>query len=127
MPARRIPTPRDESVPRRPPATTPDGRENQLIAMAYDLAERQLLDGTASAQVITQFLKAGSARDRLERTKIQGDIELTKAKIQQIANVEKITELYTQAISSMRNYAGDFSQENTDDYPPDFEDFAERY
>ena len=34
------------------PALTPEARENQLIALAVDLAEKQLREGTASAQVI---------------------------------------------------------------------------
>lgn len=127
MGARRNPVPRDEQGPRRPPGKTPEARERQLISLAYDLAEKQLSDGTASAQVITQFLKSGSSRDRLERTKLEGEIRLTEAKINQIANVEKITELYTKAINAMRNYGGDFSKENEDDFPEDFQDFADRY
>jgi hypothetical protein len=38
---------------RRAPATTPEARENQLISLAVDLAERQLLEGTASSQVLS--------------------------------------------------------------------------
>ena len=34
------------------PSIDPEARENQLIALAVDCAEKQLLDGTASAQVI---------------------------------------------------------------------------
>lgn len=127
MAARRRSEPRDESGPRRPPAKTPEGREKQLISLAYDLAEKQLVDGSASAQVITQFLKLGSTRERLEQRKLDGEIELTKAKIQQIASVEKIEKLYTDAINAMRNYGGDLSKENEDDFPPDFEGFADRY
>ena len=39
------------------PAITPEARENQMISLAMDCAEQQLLDGTASSQVITHFLK----------------------------------------------------------------------
>lgn len=39
----------------RRPALTPDARENQMISLAVDLAERQLEEGTASSQVITHF------------------------------------------------------------------------
>lgn len=35
------------------PALTPEARENQLISLASDLAEKQLREGTASSQVIT--------------------------------------------------------------------------
>jgi parvulin-like peptidyl-prolyl isomerase len=116
-----------EVMPRRPPATTPEGREKQMISLAVDLAEKQMRDGSASAQVVTHYLKLGSTRERLEQQKILGEIELTKAKIQQIASVEKIEKLYSEAISAMRNYGGDFSKENEDDFPPDFEGFADRY
>lgn len=34
------------------PALTPEARENQLAALAVDLAERQLREGTASSQVM---------------------------------------------------------------------------
>ena len=44
------------------PALTPEARENQMIALAVDLAEQQLRDGTASSQVITHYLKLGSTK-----------------------------------------------------------------
>ena len=49
------------------PALTPEAREDQLIALATNLAEKQLLEGTASSQVITHYLKMGSTKERLER------------------------------------------------------------
>lgn len=127
MAARRRSESNEESTPRRPPATTPLGRERQMIALAVDLAERQMTDGSASAQVVTHYLKLGSTRERLEQEKMRNEIELTKAKIQQIASVEKIEKLYSEAISAMRNYGGDFSKENEDDFPEDFSGFADRY
>jgi len=44
--------------PKRSPATTPESRENQMISHAVDLAEKQLMEGTASAQVISHFFEA---------------------------------------------------------------------
>ena len=49
------------------PALTPEAREDQLIALATNLAEKQLMDGTASSQVITHYLKMGSTKERIER------------------------------------------------------------
>ncbi len=92
--------------PRRPPATTPDGRENQLIGMATDLAEKQLLEGTASAQVISHLLKLGSSRERLEQERLRHDIELAKVKTKQIADQARMDELFADAISAMRGYQG---------------------
>lgn len=91
--------------PRRP-ATTLEGRENQLISLAADLAERMLIDGTASSQVITHFLKLGSTRERVEQEKLQRENLLLSAKIDAIQSGKRIEELYDAAISAMRTYAG---------------------
>ena len=37
-----------DPVKKTRPALTPEGREKQLASLAVDLAERQLMDGTAS-------------------------------------------------------------------------------
>lgn len=95
------------SAPRKlRPATTQEGRENQLISLAYDLAERQLVEGTASSQVITQFLKMGSSREQKEQAKIQNENLLMSAKIDQIASSKKIEEMYEDALNAMRTYSG---------------------
>ena len=49
------------------PAMSPEARENQMIALAVDLAEKQLLEGTASSQVITHYLKLGTTKEKIER------------------------------------------------------------
>jgi len=105
-----------EVLPRRPPATTPEGRENQLISLAVDLAEKQILDGTASAQVISHFLKLGSTRERLEQQRLVQEVKLTQAKIEAMASAGRIEELYTEAIAAMRSYGGKLSRSDFDDY-----------
>lgn len=92
--------------PMRPPATTPEGRENQLIASAYELAERQIAEGKASSQVITHFLKMGTARERLEQERLRSENELLKAKVESIASQARIETLYSEALSAMRRYSG---------------------
>lgn len=96
---------RSTRKPRRP-ATTPEGRENQLISLAVDLAERQLSDGTAAAQVITHFLKLASTREKLEQARIQQENLLLSAKIDAIASGKRIEELYETALKAMRTYSG---------------------
>lgn len=91
---------------KRPPATTPEARENQLINLAVDLAEQQLLDGTASSQVITHYLKLASSRGKLENEKIGLENELLIAKAESIASSARIEELYTNAIDAMKSYSG---------------------
>lgn len=91
---------------RKPPATTPEARENQMIALAVDLAERQLSEGTASAQVITHYLKLGTTKANLEKEKLERENELLKAKTESLQSQKQIDELYTKAIAAMRSYNG---------------------
>src|SRR4051794_241801 len=105
----RVPARRRKSEPeqhRQKPATTPEGRENQLVSQAIDLAERQIIAGTASSQVITHFLKLGSTREKLEQERLEHENELTRVKIEAIESAKRVEELYAEAISSMRMYQG---------------------
>lgn len=98
--------PMDPVVRRLPAASTPDARENQLISLAYDLAEQQILEGKASGQVLTHFLKLGSSRERVEQAKIARDIKLADAKIESYASNARIEVLYEDAMNAMRGYQG---------------------
>ena len=91
---------------KRQPATTPEGRENQLVSLAVDLAERQIENGTASSQVITHYLKLGSTREKLEQERLTSENELLKARVEQMASAKRIEELYETALNAMRTYAG---------------------
>lgn len=88
------------------PALTPEARENQMISLAVDLAEEQLRDGTASAQVITHYLKLGSSRERLEREKLEKENELLRAKTKALESGQRVEELYEKALSAMKRYSG---------------------
>lgn len=89
---------------KRRPATTPEARENQLISLAVDLAEKQLSEGTASAQVITHYLKLGSTKERLEKEKLEQENALLRAKTDSIRSAEQNLALYEQAIAAMKSY-----------------------
>jgi hypothetical protein len=91
---------------RRSPARTPEARESELASAAYDLAEEQIESGTASSQVITHFLKAGSMRERLEQERMQHEIELMDVKRQQLEGQKRVEELYVSALEAMRSYSG---------------------
>ena len=91
---------------RRRPAFTPEGREGQLIALAVDLAEKQLQEGTASSQVITHYLKLGSMRERLEREKLAEENKLLRAKTKSIEEAADMKDLYVNAIKAMARYSG---------------------
>ena len=88
------------------PALTPEARENQLISLAVDLAEKQLLDGTASSQVITHYLKLGSTKEKIEKEILEKQKELISAKTAALKSAERVEELYKDAISAMREYSG---------------------
>lgn len=90
----------------RRPAYTEQARENQLVSLAIDLAERQLSDGTASSQVITHYLKLGSTRERLEQERLHRENALLDSKVEMLASAKKVEELYAEALNAMRSYAG---------------------
>ena len=91
---------------RRRPATTPEGRENQMVSLAVGIAEKQLTDGTASAQVISHYLKLGSSREQLEQERLRHENELTKVKIDSMASQKRVEEMYGAALNAMRSYSG---------------------
>lgn len=88
------------------PGLTPESRENQLISMAIDLAEKQLRDGSASSQVISHFLKLGSTTNMLEKNILTKQVDLITAKTDAIKSGKNVEELYTKALEAMRNYSG---------------------
>ena len=97
----------------RRPALTPEARENQLIAEAIDLVEQRILNGTASSQETTHFLKLGSMKNQLEMEKLREENKLLQAKTESIQSAKRIEELYTEAINAMRRYSGNG---DSDDY-----------
>lgn len=86
-------------------ATTMEAREAEMVALAYDAAERRLRDGTASAAEIVHFLKLGSSQGRYEQEALQADIQLKKAKVEAIHQSETLDKLYSEAIDAMKRYS----------------------
>lgn len=91
---------------RSAPAATPEAREKQLVALAVDLAEQQLRDGTASSQVITHFLRIGSTREQIEKEILLSQKELNLAKIKAYESETAMKELYEKAINALKSYSG---------------------
>lgn len=104
--------------PRRSaPATTEDEREKQLISLAVGLAEQQIIDGTASSQVITHFLKLGSTKEKIQKDILEEEKKLIKARTESLESAKRVEELYTKALDAMRAYGGHTNkQEEDDDY-----------
>jgi hypothetical protein len=106
---------------RRPPARTPRARENQLISLAYDRVEDRMRTGEASAQEYSHFLKAGSTREYLEQERIAMQSQLDRAKIEQMAALERRESLFKDAIRAMKSYQGEepLPEDDDDDYYDD--------
>ena len=95
-----------ESSRKMRPALSPEAEENQMISLAMDLAKQQLQDGTASSQLITEFVKRGSTKARIEQEILEKQKELIEAKTQSLQSAQRIEELYENALDAMRNYSG---------------------
>ena len=95
-----------DKLPKRPPANTVESRENQLITLAVNLAEKQLAEGTASSQVVTHYLKLGSTKDRLEKEILGEQKKLLVAKTEAIKSAQRSEELFSEAIEAMKTYGG---------------------
>ena len=88
------------------PALTPEAREEQLISLATNLAEQQLIDGTASSQVITHYLKLATVQEKLKNDKLIEENKLLKARTEQIESTKRSEELMAEAIKAFRTYSG---------------------
>lgn len=99
-----------------PPAGTPEERENQLIALAYDAVENRIRNGTASAAELIHFIRAGSKKQQEEIEKLQKENELLRAKTQAIESEKTKEDLYRKAIEAMRSYAPPSGDEFDDPY-----------
>lgn len=94
---------------KNPPALTPQAREDQVILAAYDLAEKQIREGTASAMVITHFLRLGSQKDRLERELLAERTKLANAKTIQIQQADLLEERYNEIMDAIKCYSKPFT------------------
>lgn len=93
-----------------------EANENQMIALSMELAKQQLMDGTASSQVITHFLKLGSTKEKLERERLEEENKLLRAKTEMLESTKRAEELYSEVISVFNRYSGHADIE--DDYEP---------
>lgn len=117
--AKRTKTTSKDTQKKMRPATTPEARENQMIALAVDLAEKQLIEGTASSQVITHYLKLATTKEKIEREILEKQKELIVAKTENLQSAKRIEELYSNALKAMQNYSGQtcpMEDDEDDDY-----------
>lgn len=101
------------------PATSAKGRENQLISLAADLAEKKLRDGSASSQLICTLLNFASMKQKLEIEKLKSDISLAEAKKKNMENADGIMELYSDALNAFKSYKGSNEEDADEEYEED--------
>jgi len=102
----------NEPKPKLRPALSPETRENQLISLAYDLVEERLLNGTATSQETTYFLKLASSKTRLENEKLVEENKLLRAKTEAIQAEKKNEEFYAKVLNALKIYNGQGSQDD---------------
>lgn len=104
-------------IPKIRPALSPEADENQMISLAMDLVKQRLLNGTASSQETTHFLKLGSSKARLENEKLREENQLLKAKTEALQSAQKSDEMYEKALRAMREYSGQtIDEDEYEDY-----------
>lgn len=103
------------NVSDRPAPKTPEEEKQYMIWLATKRAEQQLIDGTASSQVIVHYLKMGSPREQLEEDILKRQKNLIEAKTESLHSTKEMTELYNNAIKAMQRYQGvDDDSDDTD-------------
>lgn len=109
--ARKVTVGNSNPTPKLRPALSPEARESQMAALAMDLVEQRLRDGTASSQETTHFLKLVSSKAKLEQERLRLENDLVQAKTKALANAEEIKVLYEEALKAMRRYGGHGDEE----------------
>ena len=104
-------TAKPSGTPKTRTPLTPEGRENQMISLAMDLAEQQLRDWTASSQLITEFVKRGSTKARIEKELLEKQRDLAAAKAESIKAADRLEELLPKVMKAMGRYRGEDDEE----------------
>lgn len=94
------------SQPSKTHAKTEKGREDELIALAYNRVEERIRNNQATGPELVHFLKLGSTKGRLEQEILEKEKELVAAKTENLRGQKNVEELYTKAIEAMKSYSG---------------------
>lgn len=105
------------SAPHRtmPPAITPEADESQMISLAMDLVRDRLLNGTATSQETTHFLKLASGKERLEMEMMRKQMALLEAKVKSYESQDRMEDLLERALRAFSEYKGDEGDSYDDD------------
>lgn len=101
----------DDRITRKAaPAVDPEARENQLISLATDAAERELMRDHPANQVVLHYLKLSTTKMQLEKEKLRRENLLLEAKAEAMKSAARSEELYAEAIQAMRIYSGSLNR-----------------
>ena len=100
---------------RRRQAQTPEERENQLIALALDRVEERMLNGTASGQEYVQFIRMASSKFRAENEKLKLELDLVRAKTENLRQQQRTDEMFADAIAAFKRYSGANDDDDEED------------
>lgn len=106
----------DIPKPRRSRARTPEERENYLINLALDRVEERMLNGTASSQEYVQFIRMASAKSRNDAKKTELELELVKAKTENLRMQQYSESRYTEALSAFKRYSGQSEDDDEEEF-----------
>ena len=88
------------------PATDTESRENQLISLAVDAAERELLKPNPSNQIVLHYLKLGTTKLQLEKEKLRKENLVLERKAAVLDASVRSEESYAKAVAAMQIYSG---------------------
>ena len=97
------------------PALSDEAIETELIGMAYDLVRKRFLDGTASSQETTHFLKLGTEKARLENKLLAAQAEMALAKKEALQSQKRTEELFADAIKAFKTYSYNGQDDDEDE------------
>ena len=96
----------ERTTKHRPPATTPEAREDQLTALALNAMEERIREGKATGAELVYLAKLGSQDAKLDRELRYKQKELMTAKTEAIHSAKNVEKLYAEAISALKDYGG---------------------
>lgn len=105
----------EEPIHSLPPARTPEQQENRMISLAMGLAEKQLIDGSASPTTINHYLKLATTKEQHELEKVRLENQLLKARTEQIGSQAKSEAMYKEAIEAFKHYSGNAEEDTFND------------
>lgn len=95
------------------PAYSIEARQNQMIALATNEAEKRIRDGTASSQIIVHYLQLGTTLAQLKEKEIEQKCAMMEAKQKTYESMANMEELAADALDALRSYRkGYFSSED---------------